>query len=156
MSRTRLKRFSVAFRPVFGSGETHDSGKNIEPRIETRYLLDSILLHDGEMDAVTCGEMAISQNDLFRLFYYGMINRQHLIHDREQRVESRLDGVAAIDGAVSVQDLLKHFGVGDQSLTFCHQFFYDSLHICLVRMRCANKINRNIRVDQNHECSPLP
>ena len=72
-----------------------------------------MLLHNGEVDAITCREMPISQNDLFRPLYNGMVDRQHLIHERQQRIESRLDGVAAIDGHVPVQDLLKHFGVGD-------------------------------------------
>ncbi len=96
-----------------GLGETRDSGKTVETGIKTHDLFDSMLLHDREMDAITCGEMPVSQNDLFRPFYTGMVDRQHLIHNREQRVESRLDCVAAIDGHVPVQDLLKHFGVGD-------------------------------------------
>ncbi len=88
-----------------------DLRKAIKAGIETQNPVNFMLLHYCKVHGVSCREAGISENKLFRAFHDCLINRQHLIHNGEQGIESWLDCVAAIYGDVPVQDLLKHFGV---------------------------------------------
>ena len=44
-----------------------------------------------------------------------------LVDDANCRIKHRLDGIPAVDGCVTTQDLLQ--GVGDEALAVIHQLF---------------------------------
>jgi hypothetical protein len=115
-----------------------------------------MVVHDGEMHGITCRQLPIPQDHLFRTLCDGPIHSQHLIHDAEQSVERWLDCVAAVNSNVAVQDLLENLGVRNQALALADYLFEQSSRIALVGMRSANQIHGNIRVDQNHGCVPVP
>src|SRR5207247_7378873 len=86
--------------PAFLGGsdlEPFDPREPIETRIEAQDPLDSVLLHDTEMDSIAGGESPVSQNDRLRTLDGGRVYGEHLVHDAEQRIEGRLDGVPPID-----------------------------------------------------------
>jgi hypothetical protein len=58
----------------------------------------------------------------------------------------RLDGVAAIDGDVAMQDLLQHLSIGDEALPLADQPFEQSLCVALVRVRRTDQIHGDIRI----------
>jgi len=84
------------------------------------------------------------------------IHGQHLVGNSEQSVERRLDGVPTIDSDVAVQYLLQDLGIRNQALSIADQLFEQSLRVGLVRMRRANEIHWNVRIDQNHGRVPTP
>ncbi len=98
----------------------------------------------------------MSQHDLFSAFGGGLIDCQNLIHDPEQDVKRRLNGIAAIDSDVPANNFLQDFGIRHQSLPLADQPFKQSLSIALVRMRRADEIHGDIRVHQNHGWPPAP
>jgi len=110
-----------------------------------------MLLHHGEVHRVACRHLLISQDNLLRTFCNYPVHRQHFIHHPEQSVKSRLDGVPAVDGNVTVQNLLKHLRIGDQSLAVRDHSFQQSLSVRLVHVRRADKIHWDIGIDENHE-----
>ena len=115
-----------------------------------------MLFHDGKMHGITRRQLLITQDNLFRTFDYGPIHSQNLVHDAEQSVERGLDGVAAVDCDVAVQDLLENLGVRNQALALADHLFEQPSRIALVGMRSADQIHGDIRVDQNHGCAPVP
>jgi hypothetical protein len=82
-----------------------------------------MLFHDGEMDGITRRQPSMSQDNLLGPFGGRPREVKHLIDDAEESVERRLDGVAAVDGDVPMQDLLQDLGVGDQALAVINQLF---------------------------------
>ena len=72
------------------------------------------------------------------------VDRQHLVHDRHDRIECRLDGRAAVDGNIAVQDLLEHFRVRDEPDALGDQPFERALRVDLVRVRRADQIHRHV------------
>ncbi len=96
-----------------------------------------MVFHDAEMDGITRRQPLIPQDNLFRTFDYGPIHSQHLVHDAEQSVERGLDGVAAVDCDVAVQDLLGNLGVRNQALALADHLFEQPSRIALVGMRSA-------------------
>jgi hypothetical protein len=50
-----------------------------------------MVFHDGETHGITRGQPLIAKDNLFRTFYDGPVDSQHLIHDAEQSVERGLD-----------------------------------------------------------------
>jgi len=130
--------------------KARDPGKGVESGIEGQDPLDPMLLHHGEMHRIACGQLVVSQDNSLRAFHIFLINRQHLIHNRKQCVESQLDCVPAVDGNVTVQNFLEHLGIGDQWLAVRDQPFENSLCVGLVHVRRADKIHWDIRIDQNH------
>ncbi len=115
-----------------------------------------MLFHDGKMDRVAGRQAPILQNNLLGAFDRRAIDRQDLIDHGQQRIESWLDCVPAINRHVAVQYLLQHLGVGHQTLTFPYQFLQPSLRLCFERMWSTNKIHRDIRINQNHGRTPAP
>ena len=109
-----------------------------------------MLFHDCEMDGITCRQPSVSQNDLFGTLGGGLRNIEHLIDDPKHGIERRLDGVAAVDGDVPMQDLLQDLGVSNEALPVINQLFEQSLCIALVGMRRPHEIHGNVRIDQDH------
>jgi len=137
------------------SGQARDTGNAVESRIETQDALDSVVLHDGDMQGIAGGESAISQDDFLRALCGGLIDSQNLVDSAEQSVECRLDGITAVNCNVAVQDFLQYLGVRHQALTVTHELLEESLRVSLVKVRRAHKIHRDVRIDQNHEPAPV-
>jgi len=114
-----------------------------------------MMFHDGSMNRVARRQLPMPQHNLFRTLDHSPINRQHLIDDAKQRVECWLDGIAAVDRDVAVQNFLQHFGIGNQALALADQLFEQSLRVALVRVRRAHEIHRDVGVDENHGCAPV-
>ena len=81
-----------------------------------------MLFHRGKVHGVARGYVAASQDNLFSALGDRAINGKYLIYHAKQYIECRLDGVAAADGYVAMQDLLENFGIGDETLPFTDQF----------------------------------
>jgi hypothetical protein len=97
----------------------------------------------------------MAQDNLFRSLHRDPIDRQHLIDDAKYSIESRLDGVAAFNGNIAVQDLLQDLGIRDETLTFADELFEPSLCVRLMGVRRPDKIHRDVRIHQNHGWGPL-
>ncbi len=93
-------------------GKAFDTREVIESGIKSEDSLDSMALHDGHMHSVTCGMFSISQHNLLCVFQNFLINRQYLVYDAQQCIESRLNRVPAINGNIAVQNLLQYLGIG--------------------------------------------
>lgn len=61
-----------------------------------------MLCHDGEMNSVTGGESAITENDLLGALNRSSVDRENIIDEVRQRVESKLDIVVTPDRRVAV------------------------------------------------------
>ena len=89
-------------------------------------------------------QMPIPQHNLFRTLCIGLTHRKYLIDDSEQSVERGLNCIAAIDGDVTVQDLLKYLGVGNQALALADQVFQQLLRVAFVGMSWPDQVHRDI------------
>ncbi len=112
-----------------------------------------MMFHDGEVHRVASRKLTIPEDNLFRTLGNTPINAQHLIDNPEQSVKCWLDRISAVDCNVAVQDLLKHFGICDQTLAVADQFLEPLLCIALMRMGRAYEIHRDVGIDQDHGCS---
>src|SRR5580704_12276013 len=98
----------------------------------------------------------MTHDNFFRAFCRGLINGKHLVCNTEQGVECWLNGVATVNRCITMQDFLKHLGVCDENLMLAGQLLEQPSCVCLMRMRCANEVHRNIRIHKNHDCdSPV-
>ena len=102
------------------------------------------MFHDSEVHRISRRKMPIPQYNLFRTLCIGLTNRKYLIDDSEQSVERGLDCIAAIDGDVPVQDLLKYLGIGNQALALADQLFQQLLRVAFVRMSWPDEVHRDI------------
>ncbi len=103
-----------------------------------------MLLHDRQMHGITSGYVRVPHDNFFRAFRRGPINRQHLIGDAEQSVKGGLDGIAAVDGDVPVQDLLQDLGIRNKALPVADKTFEQSLRVGLMRVRRTDQIHWDI------------
>ena len=136
-------------------GEPRDAGKSVEARVETEDLLDAVLLHDCQMYRVASGEFLIFQDDLLGPLDPPGIDRQHLIHDTQERIKRRLDGTAAMDGNIAMKNFLQDLGVGHQALAVADEFLQQALGIDFVGMRRAHQVHGDVGINQNQEGVPV-
>ena len=78
------------------------------------------------------------------------LDRVDDVNDRQQRIESRVDVLRAPNRRISMEDLLKDFGVGAQGLARGDGFFHRAPGRFLVRMGGADQVHRDVRIDQDH------
>src|ERR1700674_1878563 len=112
------------------------------------------MFHYGKMDSITRRQTRVPQHNLFGALHCNPINGQDLIDDAKQGIESGLNGVAALNRHVAVQDLLQNLGIRDETLPLANELFKPSLRVGLVNMSSAHKVHGDIRVDQNHGLVP--
>ena len=74
--------------------------------IKAQDTVDSVLLHDCEMEVITSGETRMAEYHFLGALYCRPVNCEYLSCDAEQCVEGRLNRVRATDGDVPVQNLL--------------------------------------------------
>ena len=115
-----------------------------------------MLLHNGEMYRIARGEIPVSENNFFRTLNMGALHGQNLIRQSQQGVESWLNRVAAADGHIAVENFLEYFGVSHQTLALAYEFFEPTLCIAPMRVRSTDEIHRNVGIDENHGCGPVP
>lgn len=105
------------------------------------------------MDRVTRGKVVPAQQDRSCTLNVLEVDREDLINEAQQRVESRLDRIAAANRSVTMKNLLKHLGISDQLFTPHNQDFESMLRLNLMRVWAPDEIHRNIRVDEDHRDS---
>ena len=108
------------------------------------------------MDCITSRQASILQNNLFCTLDRFVIYCQNLIDNTQQRIEGWLDCIPAIDRDVAVKYFLEHFRIRRQSFAISDEFFQHSLGRDFMRMRCADKVHWDVRVNENHERAPAP
>src|SRR5579859_2184399 len=150
------RRGIVRYVTQMQSRKTGYAWKPVKPRIKGEYPLDSVFFHDGEMHCVTRRQFSMAEDNLLCPLRSPQINREHLVDNSQDGIESRLDRVATINDYVAMQDLLKDFHIRDETLAFTDQLFQQPLCICFVRMRRADEVHGNIRVHEDHGCIPAP
>lgn len=115
-----------------------------------------MLLHNGQVQSVPRGQAGMAHDNFFCPFRRGLINGKHLICNTEQGIERRLDRISAVNRHIAMQDFLKNLGVCHKTLPFTGQLLKQSPRVCLMRVRRANEVHRNIRIHKNHDCdSPV-
>src|ERR1700719_4370291 len=108
------------------------------------------------MHSIACGQPRIPQHDFFGSLHSNPVNGQYIVNDAELGIESRLNGVAPLDGPEAVQYLLQDFRIRDQALSLADKLFEQSLGVGFVNMRAARQIHGDIQRDQNHWFLPTP
>ena len=104
------------------------------------------------MYSVARGKARVTEYNHFRALKDGTVYGQYFIDDTENRIKGRLNGIAAIDGNIAVQYLLKHFGIGYQTLAVAKQLFHQALRVDFMWVGRADQVHRNIGIDKDHEC----
>jgi hypothetical protein len=99
------------------------------------------------MNRVTRRYVSVCHDDLLGAFCRRKIDRQNLVGDAEQGAKGGLYRVAAIYCHVAVQNFLQDFRIRDQSLAVANEIFEHSLRVGFVRVRCADKIHWDIRIN---------
>lgn len=107
-------------------------------------------LHDRQMKRIASRQSSLSEHDVLRSFEVLELDREDLIDDSQERIESRLNCVSPIDGDVSMENFLKCLGVRDQALFLGKTPSQDFLGITLVRMSRPDQVHRDIRIDEDH------
>src|SRR5450759_1962103 len=103
--------------PVLRSGalvQACNTWKPIKSCVETEDPLDAMLLHNGKMQGIPRRQSRRPQYDRLGALDRRQIDRKHLIDDSKHGIERRLDGLAAVDGDISMQNLLQYFYVRHQ------------------------------------------
>lgn len=95
----------------------------------------------------------MAQNDVFRAFEIGKLDREDLIGNSQKGVEGGLNGVAPANGDVTVEDLLEHFGIRNEALLFREKPLEYLLGIPFVGMRRSHQVHRNVRIEEDHSGS---
>ena len=67
--------------------------------------------HRSELNRVASGYSRVSVNNGFRPFRVRQLNREHVVDYSQQSIGCWLNGLAARDGHVPVQDFLQDLGV---------------------------------------------
>jgi len=134
--------------------EAFDPTHAVESGIEGEDLSDLVPFHDGDVDGIACRQVAPFEDDGLGALDRRRIHRDNLVDEAEQDVERRLDGIAAIDGHIVMQDLLKDLGVSDQALALDHAALQQSLHFDLAGMSSADQVHRDIGVHEDQRVSP--
>ncbi len=137
-------------RPLALLRDAGDSRKAVEPRVEAQEARDPLALHDGEVKRIPRGQPGVPEHDAFGALDVGKLDRVDPIDDAEQRVEGGLDRVATIDRRVPVEDLLQDFDVRREPFPLREGPLEQPLGVALVRVRRADEIHRDVRIDEDH------
>ena len=105
------------------SRQANDSGETIEASIKAQYSLDAMDLHHGKMYCISRRQPSLTEHDLLGSLGRSSVHWEYLIDHTQQRIKRRLNRVPPLDGNVTVQNLLQHFSVGDETFPIAHQFF---------------------------------
>jgi hypothetical protein len=134
----------VSHKGGWGSADARDSGESVEAAIKTENTLDAVDLHGGKVNSIARGQLLVTQNDCASALDGGTVDWKDFIDDAKQSVKGRLDCIGAVDGNVTVKDLLQDFGIGDEALAIADQILQTSPGIGFVRMGSADQIHRDV------------
>jgi len=115
-----------------GLVDSVQSGPAVEVGVEGGDRLDSVTLHDGNVEGGSGGEVHRVLDDLPRAQDVGVLDFEDVVDDGEQDLESRRDGVSATHGGVAVEDFLEDLGVGDEAFAGGDLTFEQHLSVGLV------------------------
>jgi hypothetical protein len=87
---------------------------SVEAGVEAQDSANGVLFHNREMQCVASRTPSRSEDDTFCALRGNQVDLQYLINDSQDGVGCRLDGVAAVDRDLAMQDLLKDFCVGNE------------------------------------------
>jgi hypothetical protein len=103
------------------------------------------------MDCIAGRQASVLKNDLLCTLDCFIIDRQNLIYDAQERVEGWLNCIPAIDRDVTVKYFLQHFRIRYQSLASSYKLFQRPLGLAFMRMSGADKVHRDVGINENHE-----
>jgi hypothetical protein len=115
-----------------------------------------MLFHDGYVQGVARRHLWTSHEDVLRAICSGGIHGEHLIDNSKQSVKCGLDGGATINRDIAVQDFLEHLCVRNEAFAIAYEFFEQSLRVGFMWMGGAYQVHGDVRVNENHECVPVP
>lgn len=90
------------------------------------------------MHSVSRGQALVCQKNFFCPLGNGTVNGKYFIDYAQQRVESRLNILTAVNGVITMQNLLQNLSVGYEPLALVHAFFQQALRIGLMRPRSTH------------------
>lgn len=111
-----------------------DARQAVEAVVEAEDAGDAMFRHHRGMDRIAGRELCARQHDRLGAFHDRGIDGQDVVHDAEQDVQRRLNGVATIHRDVAVENLLQHLGVGHQAFPFRDELLQQTLTVDLVGM----------------------
>lgn len=82
-----------------------------------------MVLGNGGMYSVASRNPPILKHNFLTALNCPLIDGEDLVHDGKECVESKLDGIAAINGNITMQNLLQNLGIRHEALTIPHQLF---------------------------------
>lgn len=91
----------------------------------------------------------MTEDNLLGTLDHRLIDGEDLIDNAEKSIESRLDEIDATNGHIAMEDFLQSFGIGNEAVAIADQAFQDALGIGFMRMRGADQVHRNIRVQED-------
>ena len=112
--------------------------------------MHALAFHDCDVKGIAGRQPAIPEDDRLGAIDSAEIDREHLVDNTEEGIERRLDGIAAVNRHVPMQNFLEHFRVCHQSLAIGDGVLEESLGIPLPSVRAADEIHRDIRIDEDH------
>ena len=74
-------------------------------------------LRDRDVHAIAGGQQGPILNDFAGPQYICLLDRENVVHDIRQQLKCRTNRLAFADGGIPMQDLLQHFGVGNEALS---------------------------------------
>ncbi len=78
------------------------------------------------------------------------IDREHFVHQTQERVESGLNGVAPSYRSVSMQNFLEYLGIRHQTLLIGDAALENLLSVALVRVGGTHEVHGNVGVYEDH------
>src|SRR5262245_16760491 len=96
-----------------------DAGNGVERRVETHDARDAFGLHHGHVNGVARRETRVPELKVLGTLYCRCLNWEHVVDHGVQGIEGRLDGIAAADGHVAMENLLEYFCIGHKALAGC-------------------------------------
>jgi len=106
-------------------------------------------LHHRDVHAVASGQQSPILNNLPGPQNIILLYREDIIHNVQKQLECRPNGFPLAYGGIPMQDLLKHFGVGYETLSRRDQAFQEKLRFGLVRVRRTDEVHRDIGIDKD-------
>jgi hypothetical protein len=115
--------------------------------------LDTLAFHDLDVEGIACRQPPIPEDHRFRTIDGTEIDREDLVDNTREGIERRLDGIAALDRHVPVQNFLEHFRVCHQPLATGDGVLKDSLGAHCPSVGAGDAIHRDVGTDEDHAWS---
>ena len=113
--------------------------------------MHALAFHDCDVKGIAGRQPAIPEDDRLGAIDSAEIDRENLVDNTEDGIERRLDGIAAVDRHVPMQNFLKYFRVCHQSLAIGDGVLEDSLGIDFPSVRGADEVHRDVGIDEDHD-----